>query len=399
MLKCGTKAGIFYLSMGHFAADFYNNFLPVLLPLIMVKLGMSLTMCGVLVMVLAFMASTIQPFVGYVVDRHDCGSWLVWSVPLCGLFICLAGYAPNQPVLFVLCALMGLMVAIIHPLGIALLDKVGTARYLGRYMSFYIVSGNVGFAIVPVVVTAFLEYFSLELLPLLAIPGILLGAAYYFSGIYRLPSANAKKSRLAGGNKCGGDAKGQNISFGEIVSNRAVVMLNTAQALRCWTHVAVSTFLPLVLLSHGYSSMMAGSLLAVFLLGSAAGGLSGGELGSRLGHKRLIVTYLAVSALPIVFFFEYPDAGIWTMLALFLGGACSHGTQPSSIVWTGRLMPKYIGVASGMMMGLCFGLGSVGAAITAALGDYIGLEAAMLLSVLPMTLAAVITALTPYPEG
>ena len=81
MLKCGTKAGIFYLSMGHFAADFYNNFLPVLLPLIMVKLDMSLTMCGVLVMVLAFMASTIQPFVGYVVDRHDCGSWLNSPLP------------------------------------------------------------------------------------------------------------------------------------------------------------------------------------------------------------------------------------------------------------------------------------------------------------------------------
>ena len=395
MLKCGTKAGIFYLSMGHFAADFYNNFLPVLLPLIMVKLDMSLTMCGVLVMVLAFMASTIQPFVGYVVDRHDCGSCLVWAVPLCGLFICLAGYAPNQPVLFLLCALMGLMVAIIHPLGIALLDKVGTAKYLGRYMSFYIVSGNVGFAIVPVVVTAFLEYFSLELLPLLAIPGILLGAAYYFSGICRLPSANAKKSRLAGEK---GEDRGQNISFREIVSNKAVVMLNAAQALRCWTHVAVSTFLPLVLLSHGYSSIMAGSLLAVFLLGSAAGGISGGELGDRFGHKRLIVTYLAVSALPILFFFEYPDAGIWTMLALFLGGACSHGTQPSSIVWTGRLMPKYIGVASGMMMGLCFGLGSVGAAITAALGDYVGLETAMLLSVLPMAVAAIITALTPYPK-
>ena len=262
-------------------------------------------------------------------------------------------------------------------------------------MSFDIVSGNVGFAIVPVVVTAFIEYFSLELLPLLAIPGFLLGAAYYFSGIYCLPSANAKKSRLAREN---GQDRGQNISFREIVSNRAVVMLNAAQALRCWTHVAVSTFLPLVLLSHGYSSMMAGSLLAVFLLGSAAGGISGGELGDRFGHKRLIVTYLAVSALPILFFFEYPDAGIWTMLALFLGGACSHGTQPSSIVWTGRLMPKYIGVASGMMMGLCFGLGSVGAAITAALGDYVGLETAMLLSVLPMAVAAIITALTPYPK-
>ena len=65
MLRWGTKTNIFYLCAGHYTVDYYNNFLPVLLPFIMVKLDMSLTMCGILVMVLAFVASSIQPFVGY----------------------------------------------------------------------------------------------------------------------------------------------------------------------------------------------------------------------------------------------------------------------------------------------------------------------------------------------
>ncbi len=57
MLRWGTKTNIFYLCAGHYTVDYYNNFLPVLLPFIMVKLDMSLTMCGILVMVLAFVAS------------------------------------------------------------------------------------------------------------------------------------------------------------------------------------------------------------------------------------------------------------------------------------------------------------------------------------------------------
>ena len=47
------------LSTGHAMVDFYANFLPILLPLLMIKFGLSLTMCGVLVMVASVICVTL----------------------------------------------------------------------------------------------------------------------------------------------------------------------------------------------------------------------------------------------------------------------------------------------------------------------------------------------------
>ena len=72
--------------------------------------------------------------------------------------------------------------------------------------------------------------------------------------------------------------------------------------------------------------------------------------------------------------------------------------QPSSVVWTGKLMPQFIGVAAGMMMGLCYAIGSIGAAETAVVGEMIGLEPALLISIAPLVLSALLVYLTPYKE-
>ncbi len=388
MLRWGTKTNIFYLCAGHYTVDYYNNFLPVLLPFIMVKLDMSLTMCGILVMVLAFVASSIQPFVGYITDKHDSSPWLLAAIPLSGIAICLSGLAPNKAALFLLCIIMGITVSFVHPVGSALLGKVGNVSNMGRVMSLYVVGGNFGAAVAPATVMFLLDRYGLDILPLVAIPAVVLGILFYFSGLYKLPSANAKKV-----------SSSESISIIKIFANPSVALLNIAMGLRCCTHVSVSTFLPMLMLSHGASNVVSGSMLTLFLMGTAAGGLIGGELGDKFGHKRLMVVSLALTALPTILFFLYPDAGFISSLLLFMGGFFVQAPQPSSIVWTGRLMPQYIGVASGMMMGLCFGLGSIGAAVTAALGDYIGLETAMFLSVVPVVIATILVIFTPYTKG
>lgn len=388
MLRWGAKTNIFYLCAGHYTVDYYNNFLPVLLPFIMAKLDMSLTMCGILVMVLAFVASSIQPFVGYFTDKHDSSPWLLAAIPVSGISICLAGLASNKATLFLLCILLGITVAFVHPVGSALLGKVGSISNMGRIMSLYVVGGNFGAAVAPATVMFLLDRYGLDVLPWLSIPAVILGILFYFSRLYKLPSANAKKA-----------SKGESISIVKIFANPSVAMLNAAMGLRCCTHVSVSTFLPMLMLSHGASNVVSGSMLTVFLMGTAAGGLIGGELGDRFGHKRLMTASLALTALPTVLFFIYPNSGIMSTLLLFLGGFFVQAPQPSSIVWTGRLMPQYIGVASGMMMGLCFGIGSIGAAVTAALGDYIGLETAMFLSVVPVIVATLLVIFTPYTKA
>lgn len=50
------------LAAGHLLNDFYYNFLPILLPIIMPKLGLSLTMSGLLIMVYAITSNLLQPF-------------------------------------------------------------------------------------------------------------------------------------------------------------------------------------------------------------------------------------------------------------------------------------------------------------------------------------------------
>ena len=86
MTKSNRAGGIALICAGHGFVDFYNNFLPVLLPLLMTKLGVSLTMSGILVMVLSFSANFSQPILGYIFDKR------LWH----GSTICSTNYRTNS---------------------------------------------------------------------------------------------------------------------------------------------------------------------------------------------------------------------------------------------------------------------------------------------------------------
>lgn len=80
-----------------------------------------------------------------------------------------------------------------------------------------------------------------------------------------------------------------------------------------------------------------------------------------------------------------------TYLLLFLGGASLQATLPSSIVWAQELLPANAAMASGMMLGLSFGLGGLGAALTGVMADFAGLQTALLWSLTPLVLGILIT--------
>ena len=63
------------------------------------------------------------------------------------------------------------------------------------------------------------------------------------------------------------------------------------------------------------------------------------------------------------------------------------------------MMPNFKGVASGMMMGASFGMGAIGAAITAALGEQIGLLTAITISVCLSCMGFILVLATPYKEN
>ena len=378
------------LACGHLLNDFYANFLPILLPIIMPQLGISLTVSGLLVMVQSITSNMLQPVFGWIMDRRDLGRLLLPIIPFGGITICLIGYVNNQPLLFLLIALAGLAVSAFHPLGSMLVGRTAPAEHMGSSMSYYVAGGNLGFAFSPILLVAFTSVLPLTSLPWLVLPALLIAALYHRSGldhISTLPESPAEQA-----------AAGQPLSLRAVLTNSSILRLNLSMGLRCWTHVSVSTFLPLLLIGAGYSSMLSGTLLTLFLIGCTIGGLIGGYLGDRLSHKKIIIGSLALGFLPTYYFFTHAGTEPLSLLALFICGACLLAPQPSSIVWAQKLMPANTGVASGMMLGLSFGLGSIGAAATAALADKIGLSTALLLTSAPLLLAALIAFLTPYPE-
>lgn len=366
------------LTTGHFFSDFYANFLPALLPIIMPKLGLSLTMSGLLVMILSFTSNVLQPFFGYIMDKKSLNWLLLFTVPGSAIFICLTGLADTKIALFSLVTLSGLALSIFHPLGSSLVSKVASTSKLGLSISIFVAGGNLGFALSPVIIVYFTENYGLSALPLLMIPSLILAIALYQSGLskprLRSVTTSVKSSNLT-----------------QISEQIDLIKLNLAMGLRAWTHVSVTTFLPVLLVSRGHSPTFAGMMLTIFLIGAALGGLYGGYLSDRLGCKKVIIASLSLGILPTYIFLSSVEITWWTWIVLLFCGAGLQGSAPSSLVWAQKLLPNNAGMASGMMLGLSFGIGGIGAAITGALADSITLATSLLLTTIPLALAAFIT--------
>ena len=374
------------LSTGHAMVDFYANFLPILLPLLMVKFGLSLTMCGVLVMVASVTTNMLQPFFGYLMARRNFSPLLPYIVPAAAVPICILGFAGHEALLFLLVAVTGTAVAAYHPLSSMLVGRTARAGRGNGMMSYFIAGGNAGMAFVPLVLVTFLETLSLSALPLLILPALLMGILFARSGLCAVSSLPEHTA-------------GARPKLRHVLLARTTITLNLAMGLRCWTHGAFGTFLPLLLVGNGEDTRAAGLFLTIFMIGGMMGGLVGGNLADKFTGRTIIVAFLVLGILPCAYYFTHVSADLVGGIVLFAAGFALMAPQPSSIIWAQQALPENAAMASGMMLGMSFGLGSLGVAATAALGDVIGLAPALLVSVLALPLAAILAHITPEPKN
>ena len=368
---------MFLLTTGHFLSDFYNNFLPGLLPVVMASLGLSLTVSGLLVMVYAFTSSILQPVFGYYVDKNGYTWLLLVTIPISAIFICISSLAPSPALLFLFIALAGLGSSLFHPLGSSLLSKITPVHHKGLAMAVFIGGGNIGLAIAPAVVIYSVVQYGVYSLAWMILPAFAITAGYYHYGTHRITLA--APTREAG-------------SVGPVwYKSSNILKLNAVMGLRSWSQVAIPTFLPVWVVQQGQAPTLAATMLTVYLGGGAIGSVIGGYLGDRFGRKNCIIGSLA-ACLPALYFFLTAGAVTpITWLLLFFSGGALQSALPASIVWAQEMIPTNAAMASGMMLGLSFGLGGVGAAITGALADIIGLQSALIWSLLPLALSIPLT--------
>lgn len=374
---------VILLAMGHFFNDFYCNFLPILLPILIPKLGLSLTLSGALVMVMSLSANVLQPVFGYFMDKYNFNKIMPLIIPFGAVFICLTNWASNFIVLAVLIGLSGLAVSTFHPMGAGLVSKVAPDGKISTCISIFVAGGSFGFALAPILLVYFMQMYSLDYLPILIIPAIILGILMYSSGLSKARFVNEQV------------AKNMHFNLAQILQNKPLMLLNISMGLRAWLFTALVTFLPLWAIEKGCNNTLSGWILTIYLCGSVIGGLIGGALNDKIGYKKVILWALIFTLIPTMYFLFAQQIDILMYIALFVGGGLVMAANPGAIVWGQDLLPDNPGMASGMMLGLSFGLGGFGTMLTGSLAESYGLTMALALTAILLVISIVLVYLTP----
>ena len=113
----------------------------------------------------------------------------------------------------------------------------------------------------------------------------------------------------------------------------------------------------------------------LLLVCGAIGTLVLGPVADRVGLRRtLLVTQAALPFLVVTF---VAVGGVAGTIALMLVGPCVVGTFGVTMVLSQLYLPRHVGVASGLSVGLAMGLGGIAAVLLGAVADAVDLQTAL----------------------
>jgi FSR family fosmidomycin resistance protein-like MFS transporter len=164
-------------------------------------------------------------------------------------------------------------------------------------------------------------------------------------------------------------------------------------ALRNVGWFSLVTFVPLYEVSIGNSESHGNRLLALMLLSGGIGTLGAGPLADRVGRRPVLLGSLALTG-PLILAYLLVG-GIGGAVALALVGVCVIGTFGVTMVMGQEYLPRRIGMASGLTVGLAIGIGGVGAVVVGALADRIELDSALYVAAAVPVLSLALAAFLP----
>ncbi len=349
---------VLVIAGGHMVHDLFTSFLSPLLPLIINKLSLSLTLAGVLASLQQF-PSLINPLLGLLADRGSL-RWLVILSPAVTATAMLSmGLAPGYAALVILLTVAGISTAIWHTPTPALVARASGQR-MGQGMSFFMLGGAIAYTVGPLLAVAAVAWWGLEGIWRLVPLGVAASAVLYWQ---TRDMVGARPAHTI------------NASWGETWQELGRVLLPltgiiTAQG---FMTVALSTFLPTFLSSEGATLWLAGGAVSIVELAGAGGALAGGILSDRLGRRRVLALALLISP---VLMLAFLSARGWLIFpALLAVGVTTLSTSPVMMALVQESSRNHPATANGLYMTLSFAGRSLIIIAVGALADRFGLRA------------------------
>lgn len=349
------------IAAGHAAHDTYSAFLPPLLPVFIEKLSLVKAEAGLLAVFLQA-PSLLQPLIGHIGDRVDLRLAVILTPAITATCMSLVGVAPGYAMIALLLVTAGVSAALLHSVAPVLAGRL-SGRRLGYGMGFWMVGGEVGRTLGPIVIVSAIAVLGLEGTPWLMVGGFAASALLFF-GLRGVSSAPAPTTESEG-------------FFRVTLSMRPLLFpLMGIVTARAFMMAASTTYLPIFLREDGAGLWFAGASLSVLEAGGVVGALLGGFASDVLGRKRvLVVSFLA--ATPIMLALAHASG--WYRLPLLLTLGCvGLMATPVLMASVQESFPANRALANGIYMALSFSIRSIVVVLVGVLADRVGMRQAFL---------------------
>jgi len=371
-------AGVLTVTAGHAVHDTYTAFLPPLLPKFIEVLSLSKTEAGVLSIFISA-PSVFQPIIGYLADRISLRALVILGPTITAGMMSLLGVAPSYWVMAFLLVIVGFSSAGFHATGPVMISTI-SGKSLGRGMGFWMVGGELGRTLGPVVVVTALRFLDLKGLPWLIPGGVITSILLYF----RLRKITDVRP----------DAK-EALNWRSTIENLRPMMVPILGLLaaRAFLLPALSTYLPIYLTDEGAELWFAGVSLSILEAAGVAGAFLGGTISDRLGRRRVIA--ISMLAAPILTLLFVATKGWLQVVILPFLGLAALSTAPVLMAAVLESVPNNRATANGIYMALSFLTRSAALFILGVLGDRFGLGLAFQISSFLMLIGVPFVRLLP----
>lgn len=354
---------VFSVAFTHLLNDLIQASLPAIYPLLKTNFELSFAQIGLISLIYQVTASLLQPWIGLYTDKHPKPFLLPLGMVSTLIGIILMALSGSFSMLLLSAALIGVGSSTFHPEA-SRVTRVASGGRFGTAQSIFQVGGNSGSAIGPLLV-------ALIIVPhgQMAFAWLVIFALLAIFILYRVSHWNVKHShnqltKLASHHVSKFHGK-------KLIQALSIICI---LILIKFTYIAsLSNYYTFYLIHKFNVSLQDAQLyLFAFLAAVAFGTFFGGSIGDRIGRRSVIwVSFIGM----IPFAFVLPHVNLfWTCICAMMAGLIMSSAFSAMIVYVQEAVPGRVGMISGLMFGLMFGVSGIAAAGLGYLADKNSIE-------------------------
>ncbi|MBJ9953305.1 MULTISPECIES: MFS transporter [unclassified Acinetobacter] len=349
------------IAIAHLLNDSIQAVVTASYPMLKAEFSLSFAEIGWIALVYQITASLLQPWIGLYTDKYPKPYLLPAGMGATLLGIGLMAIASSFHGLLFAAALIGVGSSTFHPEASRIARTASGGRF-GTAQSMFQVGGNTGSALGPLMAAAVIIPNGQGAIGLFVLVAAL--AIFVLLRVTKWLVAQAPVQLKAAQHKM------TTLTRQQVIQAMAVIcILMFAKFIYI---AAITNYFTFYLIERFNVSIQTSQLYLFIFLGAVAlGTFVGGPVGDRIGRKAVVwVSFLGVA--PFALMLPYVGLTGTAVLTIIIGLVMSSAFS-ALVVYAQEAVPGRVGMIAGLMFGLMFGIGGIGAAGLGHLADIHGI--------------------------